>query len=345
MSAPETSAATRQVYAICAFGEAHLGMLLSCVHSVRAAAPGSRIVLVWDDIEEACVRVFVERYGVEAHRFGAAPDDPRAAVRAASKMAWWRHAVSLVESPANVVLLDVDTLLVRDVAPYFDGTFGVGFTVHDGNYPINTGVALVSLRPETEAAVREFVDSWATATEEILRDPARLAVANSREHGYGAADQMALSLEVGYVRGVRDYRRETARGEALARAFPCDELNEIVSRPIGPKTAIIHYKAVWQGILLRGYNFGRRRTRAASWEMYVHYLRTYLAARERVAGTALTRRAKIFVPRYVGADWRPRPALEALHRVAAFFRRLADRARSRSSKMWRAKMGPKPGRA
>lgn len=324
------------VYVISSFGTKFVGMLLSCVHSVRRAAPEARVALFWNEIPEDVVRDLATVYGVETYRFGESLAETRAAVRAASKINWWAEAARRLDGPANLVFLDVDTLLVRDVSSYFEREFDLVFTVKDLEvYPINAGVMLAKFRPGRTEALRAFFREWEESTARIIADPELLAIAGDRARGYGAADQMAFSRMLGYERGTHAYSVTVGAETVRAVALPCAELNEVNSKPIEPQTHVIHYKSVWQDILLHGFNFSARRPKEASREMYVYYLKTYREAKARVAGTALSRRAKIFVPRYFGADWQVRPWLEKLHELAGPLRRFAWRAVWKIRKTWR----------
>jgi hypothetical protein len=88
---------------------------------------------------------------------------------------------------------------------------------------------------------------------------------------------------------------------------------------------IIHYKSVWQDILLHGFNFSIRRTKRDSMEMYIFYLQMYVEAKKAMAGTSILRHANIFIPPYFTKDWRIDPFRERVDYFVAGIRTLLVR--------------------
>ncbi len=249
--------------------------------------------------------------------------------RISSKTLAWEQAALAQSDDEEACFLDVDTLVCRDLRPYFsDPECDVVFTYKDDGFVLNTGVLLCRLN----AASRAFFQSWREATLAILRDAERFARANDPRLPFGAADQMALHEMLGYRAGETRYEVEIAGQRVRFRGEPCAVLNETRCAPITTHTHLLHFKGGWQPILLDGWRFTRNRPRAACAEMYLFYLATFSEALAHLNATLGTRwqprEFGIHLPRYLA---RQNPRWQrlgyALHSAAALAREGADFAR------------------
>ncbi len=268
------------------YGTRHLGMLLAHLDSVARSHPAARQTVYWQDIPARAITALKATFPkvdwVEtAYDFAGDPLQ-----RISSKVLCWARAAEEHATEPALVFCDSDTLVRRDLTPFFTGhDADVVFTTKPENVPLNSGVLLARGGPAATA----FFRAWRDATTAILKDPAQFAEANDQSKPYGGTDQMSLFQLLGYARERDTYtiRCGAAEGEepieVRLRAEPCARLNETNSRPlsaIGPGRDIhvIHYKAGWQRILLDGRPFSRFRPRKESWDMFVYFMDTFRGA-------------------------------------------------------------------
>jgi hypothetical protein len=305
-------------------------MLLTHLHSIARSHPGANAAIYWQDIPAPLIealRAAFPRYDFHQTAFDFSNDF---LLRISSKVHSWCRAVEEHAGEPDLCLADVDTLVLRDIAPFLaKNDADVIFTHKPDRTALNTGVILAHGNPATAA----FFRTWRDRTLGIIRDPELYRQANDYSLGYGAADQMALWQLLDYQRG-RDEYAITAEGRAVRlRAEPCSILNETNSLPVTDDKHILHYKSGWQPILLQGRPFTRNRPREDSWPMFTLYLRRFreaLAELNSAAGTRFTARDfGIVIPSYLqletgGFDsarytvWRAREAAKSAMRTVRY---------------------------
>ncbi len=274
------------------YGTRHLGMLLVHLQSVAQSHPGARHSVYWQDIPErfvAAMQAAFPRVEWIRTEIDFARDPIQ---RISSKVLCWARAAEEYAGEESLVFCDSDTLVRRDLAPFFQSNDAdVIFTTKPENVPLNTGVMLA----RGGAAASAFFRAWCDATTHILRTPELYAQANDAKLPYGGTDQMSLYQLLGYTREQPLYTLSLrAADQSCAvrlRAEPCAQLNETNSRPLSDEIHIVHYKAGWQAILLDGRPFSRFRPRADSWEMLGLFLETLadgLQAVNRATGEKFT---------------------------------------------------------
>ena len=245
-------------------------MLLVFLRSVAQSHPAARVAVYWQDIPARLLEGiravsphadFIETAFDFAH-------DP--ITRISSKVLCWARGAEEFAGEGELVFCDSDTLVRRDVAWAFAGEGDVIFTTKPESVPLNSGVMLA----RGGAAAAAFFQAWCAETVRILQTPELFAQANDQSQPYGGTDQMSLHQMLGYSRDRVLYKV----GSTTLRAEPCARLNETNSRPLADEICVVHYKAGWQAILLRGRPFSRFRRREDSWEMLTLFLQTLAAA-------------------------------------------------------------------
>ena len=245
-------------------------MLLVFLRSVARSHPGARVAVYWQEIPArlmAGIRAVSPHADFIETTFDFARDP---IARISSKVLCWARGAEEFAHERELVFCDSDTLVRRDVGWAFEGEGDVVFTTKPENVPLNTGVMLA----RGGAAATAFFRAWCAATVRILETPELFAQSNDPSLPYGGTDQMSLHQMLGYSRDRALYKI----GDATLRAVPCARLNETNSRALAEKICVVHYKAGWQAILLRGRPFSSFRPRVASWEMLSLFLETFLAA-------------------------------------------------------------------
>ena len=296
------------------YGKKYGGMLLPLLYSIKTSHPAAHVSVFWDDINETTrllERAFPD-YEFVASRINATGDVVN---RIAEKASLWAYAARRYPGE-NLVLLDSDMLVIRDITNYFQLGFDIGFTYKDETYPINTGILLVR---ESNESSQTFLDAWATRTVAINSNSEEKRMATNRSFPYGAPDQMAFYELVGFSLNKDQYAVQINDGYPLIfRAIPCGELNETNSCPITDTTRVIHYKGGWHPILLDGTGFTSHRPKADSWEMYLLYLATYNEAMRYVKtllGLSRDRFFGIKRPFYIDADLKESKPLYSIFQV------------------------------
>ncbi len=271
-------------------------MLLVFLRSVAVSNPGARVSVYWQDIPE---RLLAGLQAVSPHadfvrtEFDFAGDPIQ---RISSKVLSWARAAEEHEGERELVFCDSDTLVRRDLSGFFaKADADVVFTTKPENVPLNSGVMLA----RGGAAATAFFRAWRDETVRILKTPELFAQANDQTQPYGGTDQMSLHQMLSYERG-REAYTVTCGGLAVRlRAESCARLNETNSRPLSDEIHVVHYKAGWQAILLRGRPFSRFRPRTESWEMMTLFLETLSSAITAVNNAT----DSYFTPRDWGIQW------------------------------------------
>lgn len=264
----ETNQEVRFVTSV--YGKKYGGMLLALLYSIYTSNPKAKATIFWSDVTQSTrllEKVFPQFDFIDIDH----PVRGTFINRIAHKTVLWAEAARQCVGE-NLVFVDVDMLVRKDIYPFFKEPFDIAFTCKDGEiYPINTGTFLA----RSSNAVIQFFELWERETKKITEDDVLRRRATNHDFPYGAPDQMAFYEMIKYEQGKRQYRVRVGEEALTCVGFPCEILNETNSVPITEDVAILHYKGGWHDILLKGRNFTFRRTKEKSWEMYIFYIRTY----------------------------------------------------------------------
>ena len=171
-------------------------------------------------------------------------------------------------------IFDTDTTVLQDIDEVFSNNFDIAFTVKNEFWPINTGVLFI----KNSQRVVDFFNEWYKRTQEILLNENLFKTANSINHPYGGADQMAFHQMINYRKTSNLFYYSCGEAEVRLLSLPCKVYNETRSVPITPCLKVIHYKGGWRTILLEGYGFSRNRKFLNSLDMYLKYHEIYQKA-------------------------------------------------------------------
>jgi hypothetical protein len=136
-----------------------------------------------------------------------APNDPGTFTSNTVKMREWLRVLG--ETGDDVVFMDGDMLILRDIASAFDDDFDVGYTARTQptKIPMNGGVVFVKNTP----AARHFMEMWNAADDKMYAN--------------GAFHQQWRTKYSGINQAAFGYMIERAQHGAKLRAFPCREWN------------------------------------------------------------------------------------------------------------------------
>lgn len=257
---------------ICVYGNKYVGMLIAALYSVIKNKITAKVSVFWQDIDENIQKDIKNAFdNVEfiETQFNFESD---ITVRISSKVLLWSYAAEYY-CGQNICIVDVDTLVIRNINKFFSEEFDVAFTYKDEQFPLNSGVLLAKGDKSTY-----FFRKWRVNTVKIIQDPMLFAEANNMAGVFGGADQMSLYRMLGYNKEKVCYESEIDGVKLFFKGYECKYLNETNSKKIEADTFIIHYKGGWQPILLEGHLFTKNRKKHDSMEMYKLYLRTYLGS-------------------------------------------------------------------
>lgn len=259
-------------FIISIFGNHSFGMLAPLLYSIKETNPQASASIFWEeiDIEKISLikKAFSEFEFIETD-FKFSKDIIK---RISSKTLAWEYA-SRIKPDETLIFVDADTLIIKNLSPIIEKcVFDIIFTKKNELYPINTGVMIC----KNDKKTRIFFELWRNKTMSILNDKTLFAQSGSRDFPYGGADQMALYKILDFDIKKENYSVKIGTEIINAKSMPCFVLNETNSTKIAGDTHIIHYKGGWQPILIDGFCFTENRTKKDSWEMYIHYLKTFL---------------------------------------------------------------------
>jgi hypothetical protein len=144
------------------------------------------------------------------------------------KFKLWQRFIAEQPDGEHVILMDVDMVVLQDLAPAFDRQFDIGATRRTkANWPYNGGVVFVRVNQRTKA----FLEQWAEIDERMYRDEKFHA---PYSHKYKGQNQSSF----GYM-----LEHNTTGAEIVD--FPCavwNACNEDWSN-IDDDTRVIHLKS------------------------------------------------------------------------------------------------------
>lgn len=305
------------------FGARYNGMLLTLLYSIKKNVPDADCFVFHQDNEGLFQDVkdaFPETTFVRTN-FSFSDDK---VLRISSKTLMWSDAVSWLlknKGPQYdfTVLLDVDTLVLKDPFPELEGLDVLDADVlitlkENEKWPINTGVVIARVSNKTA----EFFSAWKARTFDLFQDAVALKQASSVDAPYGGVDQMSMYQLIGYAAGEKNFNDAHGLGLRI-KGIPCMSFNETNSRPITERTCIIHFKGGWQPILLDGKNFTKNRSKRECWPMYTQYLDAYKRAIGYLASKTGrpwdSKECGIYVPHYYDKESFHHQLAYALHCV------------------------------
>lgn len=237
---------TKMTYITTVFGNRYAPFLITSVESIVQSASGAPIQVFVQDLDQSFMKKFSIAYphvSVFSEEFDIQGTLDQ---RISSKVLFWEHALLSAETK-YICLLDVDTLVLKDVTSLLDrfGDADILFTQTPSRQAlVNTGVVIVRKSSNTLS----FFRAWREEAIRITRDPTKMELAMSSAHRYGGADQMAWVMLLG-IDGTKDLYEWSFRHESIrARGCPAELFNDFYYAPIASDAHVIHYKGHWQNM-------------------------------------------------------------------------------------------------
>lgn len=202
-------------------------VLTQSMQSVRAAAPGCRIVLLTNRADEAFEHLdLVFQVPVDTNRLMY------------SRMKAYREVAAQGAILGPAYFLDTDIYHARNMASAFDGSFEIGLTYRTQpaftHMPINEGVILAAVG--SAPATLRFFDACLAYYDEFAQHPSVLKRYNfDVRHWRGG--QLALAAFVGWTVPPRAPENVNLHGVRV-RFFPCDQYNA----PVDEESNLLDYR-------------------------------------------------------------------------------------------------------
>lgn len=166
--------------------------------------------------------------------------------------------VQTLEKDTEVVLIDCDTIVLKDFSKVFENDFDVAFTYKEDKFPINFGVILGRNNSSFKEIVRYICKTidYTFSDKELLSEATRLS---------GAADQHSINSLVHKPNIPPEYEEfsKKERDNTFGKRYNVEEngisikidflpgeiFNETECKPISRDLNVIHYKSGWHPIL------------------------------------------------------------------------------------------------
>lgn len=125
------------------------------------------------------------------------------------KLEHWIGAIVTAKDDDQIMLIDVDTVILRTLDEVWDRTFDLAYTTKPGPYPFNAGVMFVRVNDR----VRQFARVWLAENERMFADRAYHLI---WKRIYGGINQAALGATIAktFIRSMLEIRE-----------LPCVEWN------------------------------------------------------------------------------------------------------------------------
>jgi hypothetical protein len=130
----------------------------------------------------------------------------------------------------NIVFMDCDMLMLREISDVFNDDFDIGLTVNGtGSIPYNGGVVFVKNTPAAHA----FIELWCDVNRYLYNHPAEHNIWRNKK-GYAGMNQAALGCLL-----------ETKKYDAKIKKYQCSEWNLCRNnwRKINTESRILHVKS------------------------------------------------------------------------------------------------------
>jgi len=230
------------------YGVEKITLLYALLASIMRLYGGEKDVavhLILQDIPESIIEEIRKKVKLDLRI--TKYTDPIGRDKISGKMRLWKILVDRAVKD-NILLLDADTVLVRDVKHFFNKEFDVGFTYktdEDENlaWPINTGVILLRNNNSGKA----FFICFVNLTREYVLD---CKGETRRLKRWGALDQAAFGHLL-LTRSPKTFGSGIRIGDCFIKGFTCTVLNE--TRCVSMIYChIVHYKGWFQKVVLSG---------------------------------------------------------------------------------------------
>lgn len=163
--------------AACFFGDARFRRMAAVLeHSARRNCPDWTV-----DVVPIQPELAASPLGIQSHSTNTA------------KLDWWAAQIEAAEDDDRVLLIDGDTMVLRDLTPAWDRDFDLGYTTKTRTrYPFNGGVVLVRVN----ARSRAFVAEWRHENGRLFNKPREHQIWRSKFGGINQAS-FGMMLETG----------------------------------------------------------------------------------------------------------------------------------------------------
>ena len=254
-------------FATYVFGNDYIDYLNVLVQSIDKTYGGkAKIIVYYDDIDKGFIEDILKVFPyVKIVKYECVSGKGDYEYRSALKSIVWCDILKQNPEAKNLVLLDSDTIVLKQMGKFFGNDFDIGYCFklpddENPNWPINAGIMLCK---NNEKSI-SFLTEWSILTKLHLKDQLH------KNDGYllwGGGDQVSLGFMLG-TRKLHDYKKLIIRDGVKLQGFPCMFFNESRSMTPTNETHILHLKGKsWRDVLTTG-RFSIRRPREYSESIY-----------------------------------------------------------------------------
>ena len=183
-------------------------------------------------------------------------------ISSTQKLYYWNKMFQDIED-GEYVLMDCDTLIVRDFSNLFKKKFDLGFTYRFPNSKFRVNAGVMFFRKNKQSS--NFFEDWYKKTLEVSDSDKKIHYHESR---FGSVDQGILT-EMLYIEDDYVESKSERIGEMLIMGFPCHYYNLSEQwEKMNEHTAVVHFKSGWRHIICtdKEYTTLREVCNSYSWE-------------------------------------------------------------------------------
>ena len=232
------------------YGEKYFGYVLVCIYSIQKSNPNAIIHLFWQDMDSdkiTAFKNFFSNVNFIQTNFNFSKDEAK---RISSKTIVLDYAIKKLplEENTQICIIDADTMVLKDISVFFTDSFDLGITDdRKRTTPLNTGVLFARYSKNTIY----IFETWKNETFKIFDCKEKTKV--SLQRPYSGVDQMSMWEMIDYSNRIESVSSINIAGEVVCiKRFDCKVANHIYNGEIAKDTMILHFKGVWNDLLIYG---------------------------------------------------------------------------------------------
>ena len=216
--------------------------------------PNNEVLVFWNDIDDEIILPIINYYSntkfINIHEKISIDDhsiSAYASSRKSGKMSFLKHVFEYLDYDSEIIIIDNDTLILKDLKIVFETSFDVAFTPLNKNvsaYPMNSGVLFLRKNDRTKKLI-EFMDQHVI---DLSKDNKKHEIAIKK---YGGADQAAFCRIVDYEsdgmiekdKVLHDLKFNYLNADMYNNFKHVNDLSDIF---------VIHLKGTWQTLIFQG---------------------------------------------------------------------------------------------
>ncbi len=262
---------TTTCFIISIFGEKYLPFLPVNIFSINKSYNSEvSIIVLYNDISDKKIdeiKKTFPKFDFIKLNIDTVLSDSKS--RLNTKLLFWNSILKDVSSK-NIIFIDVDTLLLKNIDEIFYDDFDIAITYCDNEkpkFPINTGLLAVKKNSTSMYVFNE----WINNLNQFIKYPKKFTTLYKK---YGSGDQLSLMQTIGEpsdFSSIKTYNVNDVR--CKIKWIGTTEYNNSYSTSVNENIRMIHYKSKWHNILLDKVPLDSIETRKDFGEIYDLYMK------------------------------------------------------------------------